>query len=49
MANCVCQVYTDLAAFHAAIELVADDKFLGAFIFRENGTQLEKIVLIRKT
>lgn len=49
MANCVCTVYTDLAAFHTAVELIDDTKFLGAFTYTEAGTTKQKIVLVVKT
>lgn len=49
MTNCVCTVYTTLAAFETAVEALDDTKFLGAFTYREPGTTLDKIVLVAKT
>lgn len=49
MANCVCEAYSTLAAYHAAVELVDDTKFLSAFVFRDKETGLDQIVLTKKT
>ena len=49
MANCVVEVYTTLSAFETAVEALDDTKFLGSFTYRELGSTLEKIVLVRKT
>ena len=49
MASCIVNTYTTLAAFEAAIEALDDTKFLSAFTYRELGTTLEKIVVVRKT
>lgn len=49
MANCVCTIYTTLAAYEAAVEALDDTKYLGTFVYREQGTRTEKIVLVQKT
>jgi hypothetical protein len=40
--------YTSLSAFETACEAVDDTKFLAAVTYREHGTKLSKISLMRR-
>jgi len=49
MANALADIYADYAAAETAIELIDDTKILAVFAYRPAGSNVDRIVVVRKT